>query len=115
MQVLDAADKHQLLTVTAVMPAQGNLRFLFSGDSAPEFEVKAFNVPLSHDALVAELVFRQPTPHVDIRAEVSADVALGESLGFGSRIGITRAFPQIIEDVERVRLYFKKAFNVSDE
>ena len=115
LQVLDTADKHQLLTVTAVMPEQGNLRFLLPGDSTPEFEVKAFEVPLVHDAVVAELVFRQPTPHVDVRAEISADVALGESLGFGPRIGITKAFPQIIEDVERVRLYFKEAFNVADE
>jgi len=115
LQILDAADKHQLLTVTAVTPLEGNLKFWVPSGVTPTFDVRGFDVPLVHDAVVAELTFRQPTPNLNVQAYITPDVAFGESLGFGPRTGVLKSLPQIIEDIERVRVYFKQTFNVADE
>jgi len=116
LHTLDAADKHQLLTVTAVMPESGHIVFSIPPPGAePPLHIRAFSgTPLEHDAILAEVVVEPATPKVDMKAEVAPDVAFGESLGWGRRMFVLDNLRRIIEDVEAIAVLFKQRFNMAD-
>jgi hypothetical protein len=115
LQTLDAADKHQLLTITAVVPESGNMVFTVPSEAeVPRFQIRGFEVPLEHDAVVAEMTFGDATPKMDMRAEITPNVAFGESLGFGRKMSVLVSLPRIIDDVERIGLLFKQRFNIAE-
>ena len=115
LQTLDNADKHHLLTVTAVLPYAGNFVFyIASGAPIPKYEIRGFEVPLEHDAVVAELTFDDDsTPKTSMTAEVVPNVAFGESVGFGPKMAVL-SLSTIIQDVTNLATLFKQQFNIAE-
>jgi hypothetical protein len=112
---LNNADKHQLLTFIAAMPNAGNIVFTIPERAPkPQHRIQAFDVPLEHDAIVAELTFENDmTPKTNMKAEVVPNVAFGESVGFGRRMAVL-SLRTIIEQVTMIVQVFKNQFNIAE-
>ena len=113
---LDIADKHKLLTVTAVIAEVGQFSFkIVEGYDASRLSLAICpEVPLEHDAVVGEVHFGVPLPEMTVELEISPGVAFGESHGWGRRMFVIKNLQSIINDVEAIGLLFKQRFDLRD-
>lgn len=113
---LDAADKHKLLTVTAVMAQAGEFAFRIpEGVDVEKFRMEAFpEAALEHDAVIGEVRVGLPMPKVTVKLEIAPGVAFGETLGWGRRMFIVDNLQRIIDDVEAIGFLFKQRLSLRD-
>jgi len=116
LQQLDIADKHKLLTVTAVVAEAGQLSFRIPGGiDASRFRWAAFpDVALEHDAILGELHVGSPLPEMTVELELAPGVAFGEAHGWGRRVFVISSLQTIVDDVEAIGFLFKQRFDLRD-
>jgi hypothetical protein len=116
LQQLDIADKHKLLTVTAVMAEAGEFAFRIPGGvDVEQFGMAAFpDAALEHDAVIGEVRVGLPMPKVTVNLEITPGVAFGEGLGWGRRMFVIDNLQRIIGDVEALGFLFKQRFSLRD-
>lgn len=103
LRILDDADKHKLLTVTAVAPAELSLHY----SGAPKLVLERLNVipyaPLTHGAILATLVFAENAGEPDqIEARLQPVLAFAESVGLDDRIPVVESLRNLVKEVEAV-------------
>jgi hypothetical protein len=116
LQQLDIADKHKLLTVTAVVAEAGELSLRIPGgiDSSRFRWTAVPDVALEHDAVLGELHVGLPLPEMTVELELAPGVAFGESHGWGRRMFVISNLQTILDDVEAIGLLFKQRFDLRD-
>jgi hypothetical protein len=113
---LDAADKHKLLTVTAVMAEGGQFGFQIpDGVDIEDFRLAVFpDAVLGHDAVIGEIHVGSPIPEVTVQLEITPSVAFGEILGWGRRMFVVQNLQRIIDEVEGIEFLFRQRLSLRD-
>jgi hypothetical protein len=109
LRVLDDADKHQLLVVTAAVPESYKFEYR-NGTPGVKYELEALRDGVLAPGIAVFFVRPIPPLKMDVDIQFTALIALADSFGYGHRLPIVPALASIVRECTLLADKFEKAF-----